>query len=44
MLHINAIPLQKIMKMKELWQILMNLKDWVKGSPIKMLVVAIPVR
>lgn len=27
--------------MKELWQIMMNLKDWTKGSPIRMLVVAI---
>lgn len=25
--------------MKELWQIMMNLKDWTKGSPIRMLVV-----
>lgn len=30
--------------MKELWQIMMNLKDWVKGSPIRMLVVAILLR
>ena len=30
--------------MKELWQIMMNLKDWVKGSPIRMLVVAILMR
>lgn len=27
--------------MKELWQILMNLKDWLKGSPIRMSAVAI---
>ena len=40
-LHIPAITLQK---MKELWQILMNLKDWAKGSPIRMLVVAILMR
>ena len=30
--------------MKELWQIMMNLKNWVKGSPIRMLVVAILLR
>ena len=30
--------------MKELWQILMHLKDWVKGSPIRMLVVVILMR
>jgi hypothetical protein len=29
--------------MKELWIIMMSIKDWVKGSLIKMLVVAIPV-
>jgi hypothetical protein len=30
--------------MKELWQILMNFKDWAKGSPIKALVLAILMR
>ena len=42
MLHIAPITLPS--KMKELWQIMMNLKDWVKGSPIRMLVVAILMR